>query len=603
MWKKETAITKLLHRRCDKVTYSLLFFDFEVFLLDWLVVAIDPIQRKKFVIVNDRQELMKLYNVYKNSIWIGYNSRNYDQWILKGILCDFDPKKINDFIIIQDKKGYQFSNLFYRIPLNVYDCMPNVPVGLKTKEAYMGKSIVETSVPFDIDRKLTGTEPQEVISYCESDVENTVEVFLRDKNEFDAYITLIKLFDLPLSDISKTKAQLAAKILGASKRKYDDEFSIQFPPTMHIESHTDILDFYSTDWNYDKKSHVTKINGVWHTLGIGGIHGADGSVVERNKYGELQVIKAKSKPTLHIGELLHIDVSSYYPTLNTTYPETCLSRSILNPSEMTRLKDLRLSYKKSGDDGTSYALKILINAVGGATKDRFNPLYDPRQNNNMCISGQVLLVDLLEKLDGKCQLCQSNTDGIIVKLHENRDEIVSICKEWEIRTGMMLEYHSCTKLIQKDVNNYILIFENGKIERKGAYVKELNDLDYDLPIVNKAVVDYLVNGTSVEATVLNCNKLREFQKVVKVSRSYKFAMHNGKKLQEKTFRVFASINSSDTKIGKCKAEGATIEKFANTPDHCFIENGNVENTACPWHLDKQWYINLANKRVSEFIGK
>lgn len=47
---------------------------------------------------------------------------------------------------------------------------------------------------------------------------------------------------------------------------------------------------------------------------------------------------------------------------------------------------------------------------------------------------------------------------------------------------------------EKDVNNYVFIFSNGKVERKGAYVKELSPLDYDLPIINKALVDRLVKG-------------------------------------------------------------------------------------------------------------
>ena len=133
----------------------MLFFDFEVFKYDWLVVAIDPITQKEYVVVNDKRELERLYESYKKDIWVGYNCRNYDQYILKGILCGFNPKTINDWIIVKDRKGWEFSSLFNKIPLTLYDTMPNPPVSLKTLEGFMGYSIHETSVPFDIDRKLT----------------------------------------------------------------------------------------------------------------------------------------------------------------------------------------------------------------------------------------------------------------------------------------------------------------------------------------------------------------------------------------------------------------------------------------------------------------
>ena len=52
----------------------------------------------------------------------------------------------------------------------------------------MGNTIKETSVPFDIDRKLTDAEIAETVKYCKSDVYNTIEVFMRIKSEFNDMI-------------------------------------------------------------------------------------------------------------------------------------------------------------------------------------------------------------------------------------------------------------------------------------------------------------------------------------------------------------------------------------------------------------------------------
>ena len=63
------------------------FYDFEVFKEYWMLVLIEYESKKGKVIINDVEMLKKYYNYFKNDIWIGYNSRGYDQYILKGILC------------------------------------------------------------------------------------------------------------------------------------------------------------------------------------------------------------------------------------------------------------------------------------------------------------------------------------------------------------------------------------------------------------------------------------------------------------------------------------------------------------------------------------
>ena len=73
----------------------MIFYDFEVFLYDWLVVILDMDAKEEHVIVNDPDRLKQFYETHKGDIWCGYNSRDYDQFILKAILLDFDPKKVN----------------------------------------------------------------------------------------------------------------------------------------------------------------------------------------------------------------------------------------------------------------------------------------------------------------------------------------------------------------------------------------------------------------------------------------------------------------------------------------------------------------------------
>lgn len=559
----------------------MLFFDFEVFKYDWMVVVIDVQNSKKHVIVNDRDELVKLYEENKDNIWIGYNSRHYDQWIMKGILLDFDPKEINDFIIVEGQGGWKYSKLMKEINLNNFDIMTSMH-GLKQLEGFMGNNIKESEVSFDIDRKLTEDELQEVIKYCEHDVEQTIEVFLNRQEEFDSQVSLLKAFNLPISYISKTKAQLSAMILGAHRHKYDDEFDISIPDTLKIKKYQNVVDWYKNPINLDyKKELEIEVMGVKHKFAWGGIHGA-----KEKYYGE--------------GIFVNVDVASYYPALMIEYNYS--SRSISDPNKYREIRDKRIELKKNKDP-MQLPYKIVLNGTYGAMKDKYNPLYDPRQANNVCVAGQLLLLDLIEHVEvaNKFELIQSNTDGVMFKLKDMQDlELLkSICSEWENRTRMVLEYDIFTKIYQKDVNNYITVEANGKYKSKGAYVKKLTSLDYDLPIVNKALVDHFISEIPIEDTIMNCNDLKEFQKIVKLSSKYKFAIHNGEVLKEKTLRVFASRRMNDDRVYKVKIDKP--EKIANTPDKCFIINDDVNKMEVPRALNKKWYVEMAYKRLMDFM--
>ena len=559
------------------------FLDFEVWPHLWCCTIINPITKEKTVIVNEREKLIDHYNSHKNEIYVTFNGRNYDDYIFKAIICNFDPWKMNEWIITKGRKGWEFSTLLQNVKLNSFDCMTGFN-GLKTLEAFIGMDIRETTIPFDYDGEFTDKMIEEVLFYNEHDVLATINVFMERKSEFDSYMGLLKLFNLPLSYLSKSKAQLAAIITGARKTKHNDEFDISLPPTMRIEKYTKVIDYFKNDWNYDNSLEI-EVAGVPHTYGTGGIHGAI-----PNYYGE--------------GEFIHVDVNSYYPSLIIRYPEYCMSRTGASLDKFKEIYNNRLMFKKQKDKRAD-ALKIVINSFYGANKDKFNPLYDPRCANNICIFGQVLLTDLIERLEGHCTLIQSNTDGLIVKLHGNEDEVREICKEWETRTGMTLGYDKITKVVQKDVNNYLAVFENGKIEAKGAYVKDLNSLDYDLAIVNEAVRDYLLRRIPVENTVLSCTDMRKFQKVVKLSSKYRWVEHekgdSKEKFDNKCYRVFASKDQSDGRILKCDGV-RNPAKFGNTPDRCFIVNDDIAGKTTDGfpQLDKQYYVDLAKKRLEDF---
>ncbi|OYD12343.1 hypothetical protein CHR37_05150 [Bacillus velezensis] len=559
-----------------------IFYDFEVFKNNWMVVLIDYDTKKGKVIVDDVDELKRFYKMFKDDIWIGYNSRMYDQYILKGILLGMNPYYISSRIINDNVKGFNVVREGYKIPLNNFDITTGFH-SLKQLEGFMGSRIKESSVPFDISRALTEKEIKEVVEYCIHDVKQTIEVFDNKKEEFESQLALIEAFDLEMSMFTKTKAQLSAFILGAEKQgNRGDEFELRFPNTLKIEKYKHIVDWYRNPENLDyKKNLKVDVAGVPHIFAWGGLHGA--------------LPKYKDE-----GIILCCDVASLYPSIMIEYDY--ISRNVKNPLKYTEIRDTRLELKRKKDPKQA-PYKIVLNSTYGAMKDQYNPLYDPLMANNVCLAGQLLLLDLIEKIEPYCKLIQSNTDGLFMKVEKESDIdlIKEVAKEWETRTRLDLEWDVYEKIYQKDVNNYIIIDKDQKYKSKGAYVKKLNNLDYDLPIVNKAMIEYFTKDIPVEKTINECDQLREFQKISKVSNKYMYALYGEERLPEKVLRVFASNDEDAQGVFKVKTE-ERIEKIGNTPPRCFINNDNVIDLKVPDYLDKEYYIEIAKKRINDYLG-
>lgn len=321
--------------------------------------------------------------------------------------------------------------------------MTNIDRGLKFFEGSMGNDIRESQVPFDIDRPLTQEEIEQTVFYCKHDVEQTMQVFIKRKEDFEAHLGLVKIAcqgkPLDLSLIGKTKPQLSAIILDASRRDYDDEFEIDFPCSMRIEKYTKVIDWYSDlnnrCYSKDKKKTQleTDIAGVPHVFGWGGVHGAI--------------------PQYHgKGYFINMDVASLYPSLMIQY--NLHSRSMSDPAKYVEIYKRRLEYKKAGNP-LQLPLKLVLNSTYGVMKDKNNALYDPLQANRVCVYGQLLILDLIEHLEPYAKIIQSNTDGVLVKMPEGQneaawyDKIDDIAYEWEQRTGLKLEFDEFKEVFQK----------------------------------------------------------------------------------------------------------------------------------------------------------
>lgn len=553
----------------------------------WLCCMKDVDTGKEHTIINNRNELLKIY--YKNidTIWMGYNIKGYDQWIFKAIIAGINPYQMSDIIINTDASPRAISPKLDKVNFNFFE-LGDVSKSLKELELYMGKSIKESKISFDLPRTPSIAEIRELESYCKHDVNMTYEVFKLKKQEYDSHEFLIDFYKLSDKMFKTTKSQLSAHILGAKKPNYDrnDEFDFKIVNTIRLKKYKYIMDWYLDPQNRDyKKSLNTMVCGVSTEFGWGGLHSA------KKKY------KAEDY-------IYNSDVASFYPSLMIEY--NLLSRNVSSREKFIKIRDTRLQFKLI-KDSREKPFKIVLNGTYGASKDKNNELYDPQMANAVCVNGQLMLLDLIEKVEerfgDKAILIQANTDGVMFKFESEADtkEYLAICDEWSKRTRMNLDHDSIKSVVQKDVNNYIVVKNNGKIKNVGGYVKNLSPIDNDLPIINKALRERIINNVPIRETIEKADNLIDFQKRVKVSTGKNsHILFNGEKTGLKVQRAFAAKHGFGGNISSI-VKGQAPSKVPNTPVRVFFNNDDIEGVKVPEYLDKEWYISVAEKRLEDFM--
>lgn len=306
----------------------------------------------------------------------------------------------------------------------------------------------------------------------------------------------------------------------------------------------------------------------------------------------------------------NFDVASYYPHLMTICGYT--SRNIPSPEVFENVLEQRMKAKAAGDKVTANALKLVVNTTYGAMLNQYNDLFDPLMGRSVCITGQLFLLEMAQNLYQNVEdlrIVQLNTDGVMIEFYEDQyDEVLAIVNEWQSRTGFELEEDSVSMIAQKDVNNYVEVQPNGSVKTKGGYLVRgiapagAFNINNNACIVATALKEYFVNGTPVEETINACDDIFQFQLIAKAGAKYREAYHlvDGEQVPvQKVNRVYATKDERYGKLFKVKAENDATAKIEMLPEHCIIDNDNNLTIA---DVDKTFYIEMAKKRINDFLG-
>lgn len=273
---------------------------------------------------------------------------------------------------------------------------------------------------------------------------------------------------------------------------------------------------------------------IWSTTEWNGVyHSPTGEVIDKSAIGNTRKFTIK-----------HADVSSYYPSIMAFYgvaPAHMVKSAFRNLIQW--MKDTRVTVKHSDEtivdgiprDVLALVLKIVINSIYGKFGFENGPLYDRLATLQVTINGQLMLLMLCEELEANgIPIISANTDGLMVKVYEDKEEDFNrIVDWWQKTTGMSMDADVLHCLIARDVNNYIAQFrvkdkKTGELkledELKGTFnpLMYLNDLQkgYSMPIVSKAVYDYFINHVPVMDTLKAAANILDFCMTQNVGKNF-----------------------------------------------------------------------------------
>ena len=245
-----------------------------------------------------------------------------------------------------------------------------------------------------------------------------------------------------------------------------------------------------------------EIGGARLNVGSGGTHSVDGAALHRPDDAHA---------------VYETDVASFYPNMMAQFGIFPTALGDVGLGEYREILAERLAIKEQAARSTDPAesprlktmadgLKIVLNSTFGQFGNPWSVLYDPEAMLAVTLTGQLLLIDLVERLAAAgAEILSVNTDGLYFRVQRDEGLWHKVLDAWESDTGMVLESSPVDTLVVEATNNYAVRYADGKIKRRGTLGGSLSwrNVPNNL-IISDAVVAGLLDGVLPERRSRQC---------------------------------------------------------------------------------------------------
>ena len=533
------------------------------------------LKRQSTLIKMEQDELVEtLYEVAQETITISNNREfsKYPEWKLS--IKQLDVFKINHW----DNRAKRTSLKWAQYSMD-WSNLQEMPIHHTTR--------VTTEEEIDI-----------ITKYCINDVESTKSILHLSKPLINVRKNIKEKYGLNCLNYSNTK--LGSELLlnlycEATENKRRDVkdlrtyrngikisdilfeyISFKSAPFQNFLEKLKLKTIFNTKSDFKYK---LRFQGYEFHYGAGGIH----QCIEPGKYLANDNIIIKD-----------LDVASLYPSIacmNNMFPAH-LGTEFFKVYKKD-VVDVRLTEKKKNkadrDVSIIEGFKEAANATYGNSNSEYSWLYDPKYTMQTTINGQLLLSMLIEELlidIPESILLQTNTDGATLQFNKKYIDVYNqICKNWEEKTKLILEFADYKAMYIWDVNNYLSLYDNGNTKCKGRFEwEDLQNHKYthlhknkSHLIVAKAIYNYFINGIEPEEYLKSNVNIYDYCAGVKIKGDWTFMeskIVNGNYINQplqKTIRYYISntgskiikVNNSDNRQIQVEA-GKWMQTIFNT---------------------------------------
>lgn len=547
-------------------SHSVMTFDVECY-INYFLIAFQHCDTKKVTYFelspSSSINYKKLEWILWNYILVGFNSNCYDlpmiYLCMKGLTTE-KLKAVSDRIIYENLKPHQIENEYHiTVPkqLNHIDLIEVAPLSASLK-TYTGRLHCEKmqDLPFNPSEVLTELQAKFIRHYCVNDLSNTALLLTALSQQIKLRCDMSEQYNLDLR--SRSDAQIAEHVIASEVAKINKSwprrpvifegqtYRYQVPaflayataPLRAVLETVSTQDFVmgasgSAEMPKALKDLKVSIGNNIYRMGMGGLHSTE-------------------EKTSHFADENHYiidrDVASYYPAiiLNQNLAPKQMGKAFIDVYKS--LVDRRLKAKRSGDKVNADSLKIVINGSFGKLGSRYSCLYSPDLMLQVTITGQLVLLMLIEAVEiVGIPVISANTDGILIKCPKSRyEELNTIIKIWEEKTNFETEETKYKAVYSRDVNNYIAIKEDNTAKVKGTYSEKGSALNSVLSknpeklICNDAIIALLTDETAIDQTIKNCQDVKRFI----VVRNVKGGAHKNGKYLGKVVRWYYAKNET-----------------------------------------------------------
>jgi hypothetical protein len=575
-------------------------------------------------IVESREELAKFLNwfVAQNRILAGYNSARFDVPLIRGILRGIDPYAPAQAIIKDDKLPPALANI-PELPCDHIDISARLRRGgsfpsLKVVAARLGRPTLR-ELPYPPHAILTDQQWQEVKRYNVVDLQHTRALLERVAPELAALAALSQEQGQDLRSVSSPqvveKIFLAAYFAKHGRDPVRDEWpEVRYRPVPGVQRPRtwDAADWFDKLANEPmpmRGSRDTRrfevptakfiIGQLRVSVGAGGLHSVDFPGVY---YGTRK------------RSLLSVDVQSFYPSLIASKGIAPAGYGDTGRATYQALLARRLAVKQASKVATdpvererltaqADGLKLVLNSFFGKTGDPHASLYDPAAFLSVTLSGQLMLIDLIERLtDAGVKVISANTDGLFLSADRQERSWRDILATWQTDTGMSLEVESLRRLAILASNEYATRDRRDKVKRRGGLLKGSFSWQHspNMLVVNDAVAQALLFDVPPERTIFECRDTARLCAITTKGHAATLVLAEGDKETElprvtRWYRAkdgFRRIERRFPDGRKITVPGAqSVAILQDLPEH-----------GLPDDLDWNWYLREARRVIQRVPG-